>query len=77
MQNEKWMRFVFFFVWTNLEAEVRSNEPRCLGFVFTIALRVYDYDCVCERDSMKEKDQKRLMYELFYGVDGEEDSISY
>ena len=26
---------------------------------------------------MKEKDQKRLMYELFYGVDGEEDSISY
>ena len=26
---------------------------------------------------MKERDQKRLMYELFYGVDGEEDSISY
>ena len=26
---------------------------------------------------MKEKDQKRLMNELFYGIDGEEDSISY
>ena len=26
---------------------------------------------------MKEKDQKRLMHDLFYGIEGEEDSMSY
>jgi len=50
------------------------NEIR-LELRRTIALRVYD--CVCSRDSMKEKDQKRLMHELFYGIEGEEEIISY
>jgi len=26
---------------------------------------------------MKEKDQKRLMHDLFYGIERDEDSISY
>ena len=54
--------------------ESLPNEIR-LELRRTIAIKIYD--CVYERDSMKEKDQKRLMYELFYGIDGEEDSISY
>jgi len=46
------------------------NEIR-LDLRQTIALKV------CSREAMKEKDQKRLMHDLFYGSERDEDSISY
>ena len=54
--------------------DLLHNEIR-LELRRTIALKVYD--CVCSRLAMKEKDQKRLMHKLFYGIEGDEDSMPY
>ena len=46
--------------------DILPNEIR-IELRWTIAVKVYD--CVCSRDSMKKKHLKRLLYELFYGIE--------